>query len=88
VDEEINTKKGIPAFGFGLRRFSKKKITGVEEEDLPPFLFHVGDKGGLLGDTAKRISESPTGFDLAHHVIRIEDAELGLWRRERERRNR
>jgi len=36
VDEEINTKKGILAFAFCLRRFSKKKIPGVEEEDPPP----------------------------------------------------
>jgi len=80
VDEEVNTKKGIPAFGFCLRRFSKKKIPGVEEEDLPPFLFHLGGQSGFLGDTAKRVSESPARLDLAHHIIRIEDAELGLWR--------
>jgi len=36
----------------------------------------LGDKGGLLGDTAKRVPESATGLDFAHYVIRIEDAEL------------
>jgi len=80
VNEEINTKKGIPAFGFCLRRFSKKKIPGVEEEDLPPCLLNLGGQSGFLGDTAKRVPESPAWLDLAHHVIRIEDAELGLWR--------
>jgi hypothetical protein len=80
VDEKINTKKGIPAFGFCLRRFSEKKIPGVEEEDPSPCLFNLGGQSRFLGDTAKRVSESPTGFDLAHHIIRVEDAELGLWR--------
>jgi hypothetical protein len=79
VDEEINAKKGIPAFGFCLRRFSKKKIPGVEEQDFP-FLFDLRGQSGFLGDTAKGISESPARLDLTHHIIRIEDAELGLWR--------
>jgi hypothetical protein len=76
LDEEVNTKEGIPAFGFCLRRFSKKKISGVEEKDLPPFLFHLGDQSRFLGNTAKRISESPTRLDLPHQIIGIEDAEL------------
>jgi hypothetical protein len=59
-----------------LRRFSKKKIPGVKEEDLSPFLFHPGDHGGLLGDTAKRISESPTRLDLTHHIVCINNGEL------------
>jgi hypothetical protein len=80
LDEEVNTKKGIPAHRFCLRRFSKKKIPGVEEEDLRPLLFYLGDKSGFLGNTAKTVSESSTRLDLAHHIIRIEDAELGLWR--------
>jgi len=79
VDEQINTEKSIPAFGFCLGRFSEKKIPGVEEEDLPPCLFDLGDQSGFLGDTAKRVSESATRFDLTHHIIRIQDAELGLW---------
>jgi hypothetical protein len=80
VDEEIDTKKGIPAFGFSLRRFSKEKIPGVEEQDFRPFLFHLGGESGFLGDTAKRVSESAARFNLAHHIICIEDAESGLWR--------
>jgi hypothetical protein len=76
LDEEINTKKGVPALSFCLRRFSKKKISGVEKEALPPFLFHLGDKSGSLGNTAKRISESAARLDLTHHIIGIEDAEL------------
>jgi hypothetical protein len=78
LDEEINAKKRIPALGFCLRGFSKKKISCVEKEDLFPFLFYLGDKRGFLGDTAKRVSKSPTGLDLTHHIIRIEDAELDL----------
>jgi len=76
LDEEIDTKKGIPAIGFGLRRFSKKKISSVKEKDILPFLLHLGDEGGFLGNTAKRVPESPTGLNLAHHIVRIEDAEL------------
>jgi hypothetical protein len=78
LDEEVNTKQGIPAFGFCLRRFSEKEIPGVEKEDLPPFFFDLGNESGFLGNTAKRISESPTRLDFTHHIIRIEDAELGL----------
>ncbi len=69
----MGAEKGIPAFGLGWRRFSKEKIPGVEEEKPLPFLFHLGDKRGLLGDTAKRVSESPAGLDLAHHIVRIDD---------------
>jgi len=80
VDEQINTEKSIPAFGFCLGRFSEKKIPGVEEEDLLPCLLDLGGQRRFLGDTAKRVSESPTRLDLAHHIIRIEDAKLDLWR--------
>jgi hypothetical protein len=80
VDEEINTKKGIPAFGLCLRRFSKKKIPGVKKQDFPPFLSDLGGQSSFLGDTAKGVSESAARLDLTHHIIRIEDAELGLWR--------
>jgi hypothetical protein len=78
LDEEIDAEKGIPAFGFGLRRSSKKKISGVEKKDVLPFLSDLGDESGFLGDTAKRGSESPAGLDLAHHVVCIDDAELIL----------
>jgi hypothetical protein len=80
VDKEINTKKDIPPFGFCLRRFSKKKIPGVEEQDFPPFLFDLRSQSRFLGDTAKGVSESPARLDLTHHIIRIEDGELSLWR--------
>jgi hypothetical protein len=76
LDEKVNTKQSIPAFGFCLGRFSEKEITGVEKEALPPFLFHLGEKSGSLGNTAKRISESAARLDLTHHIIGIEDAEL------------
>jgi hypothetical protein len=74
--EEIDTKQVILAFGFCLGRFTEKEIPGVEKENLPPFFFDLGNKSGFLGNTAKRISESPTRLDLTHHVIGIEDAEL------------
>jgi hypothetical protein len=61
-----------------LRRFSEKQVSGIEEKDLFPFLFHLGDKRGFLGNTAKRASKSPTRLDLTHHIIRIDDAELIL----------
>jgi len=68
-----------------LRRFSKKEISGIKKEDLPPLFFYLGDKGGFLGDTTKRTSESPTGFDFAHHIICVNDAELGFGRRVEQR---
>jgi hypothetical protein len=76
LDKEVHTKEGVPAFGFRLRRFSKKEISCVEEKDLSAFFLYLSDERRFLGNTAKRVSESPTGFDLAHHIIGIEDAEL------------
>jgi len=76
LDEQIDTKQCIPSFGLGLRGFPKKEISCIEEEDLSPLFFHLGDQGGLLGDPAKRISESPAGLNLAHHIIGINDAEM------------
>jgi hypothetical protein len=76
LDEKIDTKQGIPSFGLGLKRFSKEEVSGIEEKDLPSLFFYLGDKGRLLGDTAKRAPESPAGFDLTHHIIGIDDAEL------------
>ena len=79
MNEEINSEESIFTFGLCLRGLSEKKIPGVEEEDLPPSLFDLGDQRGFLGDPTKRVSKSPTRLDLAHHIIRVEDAELGLW---------
>jgi hypothetical protein len=76
LDEEVNTKQGILAFGFCLGRFSEKEIPGVEKEDLPPFFFDLGNESSFLGNTAKGVSESPTRLNLTHHIICIEDAEL------------
>jgi hypothetical protein len=76
LDEEIDTQKGICSFGFRLRKFSKKEVSGIEKEDLSPLFFYLQDKGGFLGDTAKRAPESPTGLDLAHHIVGVDDAEL------------
>jgi hypothetical protein len=76
LNEKVDTKQVIFAFGFGLGRFTEKEISGVEKEKFPTLLFYLGNESSLLGDTTKRISESPTGFDLTHHIIGIEDAEL------------
>jgi hypothetical protein len=76
LDEEVNTKKGIPAFGFCLRGFSKKKISGIEEKDLSAFFLYLIDERRFLGNTAKRVSKSPTRLDLTHYIIGIKDAEL------------
>jgi hypothetical protein len=78
LDEEVHTKEGVPAFGFRLRRFSKEEVPCVKEKDLPPLFFHLEDKSRFLGDPAKRISESPTRLDLAHHIVSVNDAELNL----------
>jgi len=76
LDEEINTKECIPPFGLRLRRFSKEEVSGVEEKDFFPLFFYLGDKSRFLGDTTKRVPESPTGLDLTHHIIGVDDAEL------------
>jgi len=76
LDEEIDTEKGISPFGLRLGRFSKEEVSGVEEKDFFPFFFYLGDKGRFLGDTTKRAPESPTGLDLTHHIIGVDDAEL------------
>ena len=76
MDEEIDTEQVILAFGFCWGMFPEKEISGVEKENLPPFFSYLRNESGFLGDTAKRISESPTRLDLTHHIIRIEDAEL------------
>jgi hypothetical protein len=59
-----------------LRRFSKKKVSSVEEKDLSSLFFYLGDKGGFLGDPAKRVPESPTGINLSHHIVGVNDTEL------------
>jgi hypothetical protein len=76
LDEKIDTKETILPFRFGLEGFTKEKISCVEKKDFSPSLSHLGDKGGFLGHTAKRIPESPTRFDLSHHIIGVDDAEL------------
>jgi hypothetical protein len=64
LNEEINTKEGVSSLGLRLRRFSKEEVSGVEEKDLFPLFFHLGDECGFLGDPAKGISESPARLDL------------------------
>jgi hypothetical protein len=76
LDEKISTKEGILPFGFRERVFSKKKVTCVKEENLFPFLLHLGNQGSLLGNTTKRVSKSPTGLDLSHNIIGVNDAKV------------
>jgi hypothetical protein len=75
LDEEIHTKKSVSSLGLRLRRFSKEKVSGVEEKNLSSFFFYLGDKSRFLGDTAKRIPESPTGINLSHHIIAVDNTE-------------
>jgi hypothetical protein len=78
LDEKIRAEEGILAFGFGLKRLSKKEVSGIKKEQFFTFLFNLGDQGRFLGDTAKGTSESPAGLNLTHHIIGIDDAELGF----------
>jgi hypothetical protein len=80
LDKEVHAKKGVPAFGFCLKRFTKKEISRIEEKDLFPFLFDLGDQCRFLGDTAKRIPKSTTGFDLTHYIVGVGNAELSFGR--------
>jgi len=61
-----------------LEGLAKKEISCVEKKGLFPSFFYLGDQGGFLGYTAKRIPESSTRFDLAHYIIGVNDAELCL----------
>jgi hypothetical protein len=76
LDEKIDTQEGIPLFDLCLRRFSKKEVSCVEEEDFPPVAFGLMNDRCFLGDTAKRTPESPTGFDLAHDIVCVDNAKL------------
>jgi hypothetical protein len=74
LDKEINTKKCISSFSLCLRKFSKEEVSSVEEKDLSSLFFYLRDKGRFLGETAKRASESPTGLDLAHNIIGVDNS--------------
>jgi hypothetical protein len=76
LDEEIDAKQSISPFRFCLGGLPKKEIAGIDEENFSPLAHHLTDQGCLLGHTAKGIPESPAGLDLAHHIIRVDDAEL------------
>jgi hypothetical protein len=78
LDEKIDPEESIPAFGFGLEWLPKQEVPGIEEENFLSFFFHLGDQGRFLGDTAKRTPKSPTGLDFTHHIIGVDDTELGF----------
>jgi hypothetical protein len=78
LDEEISTEKSVSPFGFRLKRLSEEEISGVKKKDPFPLFSHLGNKSGLLGDPAKGTPESATGFDLTHHIVGVDDAELGF----------
>jgi hypothetical protein len=63
LDEEIRAEKGIPTFGFALEGLTEEEISRIEEEELSPLLFYLGNQTGFLGDTTKRASKSSAGFD-------------------------
>jgi hypothetical protein len=76
LDKEIDTQESVFSFGLCLRKFSEKEVSTIKEEKLSPLSSYLDDKARFLGDTAKRIPESPTGLDLTHHIICIDDAEF------------
>ena len=76
LDEKIHSEEGVLAFGFRLERLSKKEVSGIEKEDFFTLFFYLGDKGRFLGDTAKRVPESPAGLNFSHHIIGVDDSEL------------
>src|SRR4030042_1761870 len=78
LDEEVNAEEGVFYFGFGPGKFSKEKVSCVEKKDLCAFLFHFRDQCRFLGDPAKRASKSAAGLDLAHHIIGIDNTEMGF----------
>jgi len=78
LNEEIDAKQCISPFRFCLGRLPKKKIAGIDEKNFSPLAHHLTDQGCLLGHTAKGVSESPAGFHFAHHIIRVDDAELNF----------
>jgi hypothetical protein len=87
LNEEIDAKQCISPFRFCLGRLPEKEIAGIDEENFSPLAHHLMDQGFLLGHTAKGVPKSPTGFHFAHHIIRVDDAELDFGGRlERRRR--
>jgi hypothetical protein len=78
LDEEIDTEEGVTPFGLRMKRSSKEEIPCIEEKDVPPLLSYLGNQSRFLGDTTKRISESPTRLDFTHHIIGVDNAELSF----------
>jgi len=78
LNEEIDAKECISSFRLGLGRFPEKEIASIEENDLFPLTPYLMDQGCLLGHTAKRTPESPTGLNLTHYIICIDDGELNF----------
>jgi hypothetical protein len=86
LEEEIGAKQSISPSRFCLGRLSKKEIAGIEEENFSSLAHHLTDQSCLLGHTAKGVPESPAGLHLAHHIIRVDDAELDFGSRLERRR--
>jgi len=76
LDEEFNPKECIPSFGLCLKGFPEEEVSSVKEKNLSSLFLYLRNKGRLLGDTAKRAPESTTGFNLTHHIVSVNDAEL------------
>jgi hypothetical protein len=61
-----------------LRGLPKQEISGVEEKEFLSFFPELVDERRFLGDTAKRIPESPAGLNFTHHIIGVDDAPLNF----------
>jgi hypothetical protein len=85
LDEEIDAKQCISPLRFCLGRLPKKEIAGIDKKNFFPLAHQLTDQGCLLGHTAKGVSESPARLHLAHHIIRVDDAELNSGSLERRR---
>jgi hypothetical protein len=78
LDEQVHAEERVLAFGLGLEDLSKEEVSGIDKEYFLTLLLDPGDQGRFLGDPAKRVSKSPTGLNLSHHIIGVDEGELGL----------
>jgi hypothetical protein len=80
LDEKFYAEEGVFAFGLGLEGLSKEEVSGIDKEYFFALLFDPGNQGRFLGDPAKRVSKSPAGLNLSHHIVGVDDGEVSLRR--------